>query len=153
MPKRYWLLKTEPEVYSIDDLKRDGETCWDGVRNYQARNTMRDDMKVGDEVFFYHSNADPTGIAGIAKVSKAGHDDVTALDPNDVHYDPKATSEKPIWSRVNVKFVRKFPRVITLDELKPIKELTGLPLLQRGQRLSVQPVSAAHFEIIKALAR
>ena len=152
MTKRYWLLKTEPETYSIDDLKRDRSTCWDGVRNYQARNFMRDLMQVGDEVLIYHSNADPPGIAGLAKVSRAGYSDASALDPNDSHFDPKATKENPIWTMVDVAFVQKFPRIISLEEIKARKALEKMLLVQRGQRLSVQPVEAKHFELILKMA-
>lgn len=150
---RYWLLKTEPQSYSIDDLQRDRVTCWDGVRNYQARNTLRDDMKVGDEVFIYHSSADPIGIAGIARVCRQGYPDHTALDPDDHHYDPKASKENPIWMMVDIELVRKLPRVVTLAELKGHKALAGMPLLQRGQRLSVQPVEKAQFEVICRMAK
>lgn len=149
---RHWLVKTEPDVYSIDDLKRDGSTCWDSVRNYQARNFMRDGMKVGDLVLIYHSNADPMGVAGIARVSRAAYADHTALDRKSEYHDPKATKENPIWMMVDVAFVEKFPRVVTLAELKSEKKLTGMPLLQRGQRLSVQPVEAKHFEIVRKMA-
>ncbi len=152
MPKRYWLLKTEPEVYSIDDLRRDRSTCWDGVRNYQARNFMRDQMRLGDEVFIYHSNAAPPGIAGLARVSRTAYADATALDPKDSHYDPKSTPENPIWMMVDVAFVRKLPRVVSLEEIKANKGLGGMLLVQRGQRLSVLPVEAKHFELILKLA-
>mgnify|MGYP000151767775 CR=1 FL=1 len=152
MPKRYWLLKTEPDAYSIDDLQRDKTTCWDGVRNYQARNFMRDQMQVGDDVFIYHSNAQPTGIAGLAKVSKAGYADSTALDPKDVHFDPKATKDNPIWMRVDVAFEKKLGRVVTLEEIKAEKKLATMLLVQRGQRLSVQPVEAGHFAMILKMA-
>ena len=153
MPKRYWLLKTEPDVYSIDDLQRDKSTCWDGVRNYQARNFMRDQMAIGDEVFIYHSNAQPPGIAGLAKVSRTAYADATALDSSDSHYDPKATKENPIWMMVDVAFVRKLPRLVTLEEIKANKALADMLLVQRGQRLSVQPVEAKHFQLILKMAQ
>ena len=148
----HWLVKTEPEVYSIDDLKRDRSTCWHGVRNYQARNFMRDDMKVGDLVLIYHSNCEATGVVGVAKVCAAAYADHTALDRKSEYHDPKATRENPIWMMVDVAFVEKFPRVVTLAELKESKKLADMPLLQRGQRLSVQPVEADQFELIERMA-
>lgn len=132
---KYWLMKSEPEVYSIDDLARDKKTYWDGVRNYQARNFMRDQMKPGDRVFFYHSNAEPPGIAGVCEVTSEGHPE----------------KGDPVWSCVDVKFVKKFSRVIALEELRKIKGLEKMPLLQRGQRLSVQPVSEKEWKIIEEL--
>ncbi len=153
MPKRYWLLKTEPASYSIDDLKRDGKTRWTGVRNYQARNFMRDDMKAGDEVLIYHSSAEPPGVAGLAKISGEAAADPTALDPKDDHHDPKSTKAEPIWVAVEVAFVRKFPSIVSLDDLKGERELEGMLVLKRGQRLSVQPVEAKHFEAVVKLAK
>ena len=150
MPQ-YWLMKTEPDVYSIDDLARDKKTYWDGVRNYQARNFMRDQMKPGDKVFFYHSNAEPPGIAGIAEVAGNGRPDPSQFDSKDVHFDPAAKKEKPVWYCVDLKFVSKFPRIVTLEELKKIKALEKMPLLQRGQRLSVQPVAQKEWEMIGKL--
>jgi predicted RNA-binding protein with PUA-like domain len=149
----HWLIKSEPASYSIDDLARDGQTSWDGVRNFQARNFMRDQMKAGDPVLFYHSSADPTGVAGIAKVVRAARPDLTALDPKDHHHDPRATREEPIWVAVEIGMVEKFPGVVTLATLKATPALKGMAVLQRGQRLSVQPVSAEHFEIVKGLGR
>jgi predicted RNA-binding protein with PUA-like domain len=150
---QYWLLKTEPGEYSIDDLARDRRTSWAGVRNYQARNYMRDDMRVGDGILIYHSSTDPAGVAGIARVSKAGHADKTALDKKDPHYDPKATAENPIWAMVEIEFVRKFPRVVTLAELKASPKLEEMLVLKRGQRLSVMPVEASHFKTIEQMAK
>ncbi len=144
----YWLMKSEPEVYSIDDLARDGKTMWDGVRNYQARNFMRDKMKAGDLVFYYHSNAEPAGIAGIAKVASKPYLDPTAFDKNDVHYDPKSKKENPSWYLVDVAFVRKFKEFLSLEDLKQIPELKDMLLLQKGSRLSVQPVSVKHWKFI-----
>lgn len=152
MSKNYWLMKSESEVYSIDDLKRDGKTFWDGVRNYQARNFMRDQMKKGDEVFFYHSNSDPTGIAGTAVIAKEGYPDPSAFDPKDHHYDPKSKKEAPAWYGVDIQFKKKFKQVITLEALKKNPVLKEMPLLQRGQRLSVQPVTAKQWGIIKGLS-
>lgn len=151
--QRCWLIKSEPDVYSIDDLKRDGRTCWDGVRNYQARNFIRDDMRIGDRVLFYHSSTDAVGVAGIARVCKAAYADHTALDPNSDHYDPKSTAEHPIWMMVDLEFVEKFDRVVTLATLRATTGLESMLVLQRGQRLSVQPVDEKHFKRIESLGR
>jgi len=129
-------MKSEPSVYSIDDLARDGWTSWEGVRNYQARNFLRDSMKKGDQVLIYHSNADPSGVAGVARVKKEG-------------YPEKAAP----WFMVDVEFVKKFPRFVGLEELKSKKELTGMMVTRRGARLSVQPVEKAHFEVILQMGR
>ena len=145
-------MKTEPDVYSIDDLKRDGVTSWTGVRNYQARNFMRDDMKVGDRVLFYHSNAEPPGIAGIAEVCREAHPDTSALDPNGPYYDAKSSVNNPIWMMVDVRFVRKFKRLLCLNELKAENKLDGMLVSKRGMRLSVQPVAPAHFKRIEQMA-
>jgi len=151
--KRYWLLKSEPEAYSIDDLKRDGRTCWDGVRNYQARNFMRDEMQVGDGVLFYHSNADPPGVAGVAEVCREGYPDDSAFDPKDKHYDPKSKKDAPTWMMVDVKFVEAFAGVVSLEALKATKSLNGMLVAQRGQRLSVQPVEPEHFKIVRQMGK
>ena len=150
---KYWLLKTEPQTYSIDDLARDKRTCWDGVRNYQARNYMRDDMKLGDGVLIYHSSTDPAGVVGIARVAREAYPDHTALDKKNDHYDPKATKDNPIWMMVDVEFVEKFAEVVTLATLKKTKALEKMLVLQRGQRLSVMPVEPTHFEIVRNLAK
>jgi predicted RNA-binding protein with PUA-like domain len=151
--RQYWLLKTEPTTFSFDDLwnapKR--TTFWDGVRNFQARNTLRDRMKVGDGVFIYHSSTDPTGIVGIAEVVKEGYPDPTAFDPKDSHYDPRSKRESPTWYVVDVKAIERLAPIITLDELRGVKELEKMVLLQRGSRLSVQPVSAEEWRMIRAL--
>ena len=141
---RYWLMKSEPDVYSIDDLQRDGKTPWTGVRNYQARNFMRDEMRVGDLVLFYHSNAEPPGVAGLGRVCSAAYPDFTARDHKSEYFDPKASDENPIWMLVEVAFVRKFKQVISLDELRADPRLRDMLVLKRGMRLSVQPVDAAH---------
>ncbi len=154
LPMNYWLLKTEPTTFSMNDLwnapKR--TTAWDGVRNYQARNMMRDQMKPGDLVFIYHSSADPTGIAGIAEVARAGYPDESAFDRKDSHFDPKSSPDNPIWYVVDVKAVKRFDSIITLDELRGMKGLEKMVLLKKGSRLSVQPVSAAEWEIINRAA-
>ena len=151
---KFWLMKTEPESFSIDDLaaEKNKTTCWDGVRNYQARNYMRDQMKVGDLVLFYHSNANPPGIAGIAAVVKESYPDFTAFDTNNKHYDPKSRHESPTWMMVDIQLKKKFKQLITLPELKESKSLDGMELLRKGSRLSVQPVSKQHFTIIEKWA-
>lgn len=154
---RYWLMKSEPDVYSLDDLRRDGETHWEGVRNYQARNSMRDDMKLGDLVLFYHSNASPPGVAGVAKVVREAYPDDTARDPKSDYFDPKETAEAPRWVRVDLGFVEAFPELLSLAELKAASEagqpLQGVEVTRKGSRLSVQPVSEAHFQWILARGR
>ncbi len=149
MPKHYWLVKSEPDAYSIDALQKEGTACWDGVRNYQARNFMRDEMKRGDLVLYYHSNTKPPGVVGVARVAREGYPDHTALDPKDPHHDPKSTAENPIWMMVDLEFVEKFRGTVSLDELKAMPELDGMLVTGRGQRLSVQPVEAEHFRIVR----
>ena len=146
-------MKSEPEEFGIDDLeKADGSIeCWDGVRNYQARNMMRDQMKEGDLAFFYHSNCATPGIAGIMEVVREGYPDETAFDPEDKHYDPKSDPDNPRWFRVDVRFVRKLKRVISLSEMKQKNPLEGMLLLRRGNRLSVMPVSKTHWDYILSL--
>jgi predicted RNA-binding protein with PUA-like domain len=151
-PPRHWLMKSEPDVYSIDDLKRDGRTPWTGVRNYQARNFMRDEMRVGDLVLFYHSNAEPPGVAGIGQVACKTYPDFTARDPKSEYFDPKATDENPIWMMVEVKFVKKFDQVISLEQLKREEALKDMLVLKRGMRLSVQPVTVEHYNRIVVMA-
>ena len=153
MAGRYWLVKSEPGAYSIEDLKRDRRTVWDGVRNFQARNFLRDQMKAGDLVFFYHSNAEPSGIAGVAQVVRAGYPDPSAFDPKDKHYDPKSKRGNPSWFVVDIEFVKKFEELIPLETLRGAKGLEQMPLLERGQRLSVQPVSPQEWAVITGLAR
>jgi predicted RNA-binding protein with PUA-like domain len=150
---RYWLMKSEPSEFSIDDLAQrpDQTEPWDGVRNYQARNIMRDDMKVGDSIFFYHSNCDVPGIVGIAQVKREAYPDPTAFDPQNKHYDPKSQPEKPTWLMVDVGFVRKLTRAITLAELKDKAELEGLALVRRGNRLSVMPMTEKQWHFILGL--
>lgn len=149
----YWLMKSEPDVFSIDDLKKKKKSGWDGVRNYQARNYMRDDMKLGDLVLFYHSSCEIPGVAGLAKVSKTSHPDPSQFDSKSEYYDPKATKEAPRWFMVEVEFVEKFPQVITLATLKDTKGLDKMPLVQKGSRLSINPVSASEFKIIQGLVQ
>ena len=149
----YWLMKSEPSEFSIDDLKNRPKKTepWDGVRNYQARNMMRDEMKKGDLVFFYHSNCDIPGIVGIMTVSKEGYPDHTAFDPNDKHFDPKSDPDNPRWFYVDVKYKRKFKRTISLSELRDHKKLKDMRLLQKGNRLSIMPVSKKEWDFILSL--
>ncbi len=149
---RNWLMKSEPGVYSIDDLERDGRTSWEGVRNFQARNFLRDEMQPGDRVLFYHSSAEPPGVAGLARVARAGYPDPSALDPADDHYDPKATAGEPRWYMVDVEFVEKFPEVVPLDALRQAKGLEKMLVINRS-RLSVQPVTDEEYEIVVRLGR
>lgn len=149
----YWLMKSEPDEFSIDDLKQrpSGTEPWDGVRNYQARNMMRDDMAVGDLAFFYHSNCEEPGIVGIMSIASRGYPDPTAFDPDDKHYDPRSDPENPRWYLVDVRFKRKLKRTITLAELKEKKPLRGMQLLQKGNRLSVMPVTKKEWDYILGL--
>ena len=146
--KKYWLFKSEPTAYSFDDLMNDpdGWAEWDGVRNYKARNMMRDDMKVGDSILFYHSNAKPMAVVGIASVVREGYDDFHGLDPDDKHYDPKATPEKPIWSMVDIKGERPLARPVTLAEIKDNPKLKDMLLIRKGMRLSIQPITKEEFD-------
>ena len=146
-----WLMKSEPDVFSIDDLAKDKTTWWGGVRNYQARNFMMNDMKEGDWVLFYHSSAEPPGVAGLAKISKAAAPDETQFDKKSEYYDPKATKEKPIWFCVQLQFAKKFKNLVSLQELRDNPKLKDLLVLKKGQRLSIQPVTKEHFEIIKKM--
>jgi len=147
---RHWLLKTEPGVFSFDDLLQapDQTTGWNGIRNYQARNFLRDEMKEGDRVLIYHSSADPPAVAGLAEVVKAGYPDPTQFDSKDDHYDSESTPGAPRWYQVDVKGVRKLRRPVSLQEIRETKALSKLPLVQRGQRLSVQPVGEKEFAVI-----
>jgi predicted RNA-binding protein with PUA-like domain len=153
VPKQYWLVKSEPGSYSIDDLARDGKTRWDGVRNYQARNLLRDGMKPGDSVLFYHSSTDPAGVVGIARVASPGYPDPSAFDRKSKYFDPDSDPKKPAWFVVDVEFVEKLPRIVTLAELKANDTLEGMLVLKRGMRLSVQPVDKAHFDAVVKMAR
>ena len=150
----HWLLKSEEDVFSFNDLLKAPKkrTHWDGVRNYQARNTLRDLMKQGDKAFFYHSGSEAIGIAGICEVVREGYPDTTALDPTHGHFDEKSKADAPTWFMVDVKAVQALPRVITLAELKGVKGLEKMVLLQRGSRLSVQPVTPQEWAIICGIA-
>lgn len=145
-------MKSEPDVFSIDDLQKKGTEPWNGVRNYQARNFMRE-MKVGDKVLFYHSNAAEIGVVGVMEVSKEAYPDPTQFLAKSEYYDPASKKEDPCWSLVEVKFVEKFPRIVSLEMMKQTPGLDGLLLLRKGNRLSVTPVDAAHFKIIVSLKK
>jgi predicted RNA-binding protein with PUA-like domain len=148
-----WLAKTEADAYSIADLERDGTACWDGVRNYQARNFLRA-MRRGDQVLVYHSNGDPSGAAGVAKVAKGAYPDPTQFDRRDDHFDPESSPEEPRWSAVDLAFAERFPRVVPLAELRQAPALEGMLLLSgKALRLSVQPLEPGHLRAIRALAR
>lgn len=146
-----WLMKTEPDVFGIDDLARKGVEKWDGVRNLVARNHMRA-MQLGDRVLFYHSSTSPPGVAGLARVCRTAYPDFTSWDPRGKYYDPRSTPEAPRWSMVDVEFVEKFARLVPLDELRRTPSLKDMILL-RHARLSVQPVTAKHFDVICRLGR
>ena len=151
--RHYWLMKSEPDTFSIDDLERVGTEPWTGVRNYQARNFMRNAMKPGDGVLFYHSTCSPPGIAGVASVASDAYPDPTQFDPESEYHDPKASREQPRWYMVDVAFERKLQRTITLDEIKQHAAELGedFALVQRGNRLSVLPVTAAQFKFLLSL--
>ena len=149
----YWLMKSEPDAFSIDDLaKCDDQTePWDGIRNYQARNFMRDQMKIGDKVLFYHSSCKVPGVVGIAKVVKEAYPDHTSWDQNSKYFDPKSSKEEPRWFMVDIQLERKFESAIALTELKKTDGLESMALLKRGNRLSIQPVSEDEFQIIESM--
>ncbi|HRI46429.1 MAG TPA: EVE domain-containing protein [Ignavibacteriaceae bacterium] len=152
MSKKYWLVKSEPEVFSIINLQnqKDQTTYWDGVRNYQARNYLRDEMKIGDSVLFYHSNAEPLAIVGVCDVVKEGYPDFTAFDPKNNHFDPKSKKENPTWYMVDLKLNEIFKNPVTLEQIKSNKKLQDMKLIQRGNRLSVMPITKDEFnEIIR----
>ncbi len=153
MAKRYWLFKSEPDVFSFSDLQNtpDATTCWEGVRNYQARNLLRDDMQVGDGVLYYHSNAKPQVIAGRAEIVRAGYPDHYQFDPKHKYFDPKASEDNPRWYMVDIKAVKAFKRPLTLPELKQMPEIEDMMLVKKGSRLSVQPVSKAHWQFLTKL--
>ncbi|MBX9692209.1 MAG: EVE domain-containing protein [Cyanobacteria bacterium] len=148
----YWLFKSEPDVFSIDDLKANKTTFWEGVRNYQARNLLRDTIQKGDLVLYYHSNAEPSGVAGIARVCKTGYPDHTAFDPRAHYYDEKSDPDNPTWYMVDVEFVDKFDELISLHKLKETPGLEDMMVTKRGARLSIQPVTKDEWNIILKLA-
>ena len=148
-----WLIKSESDVYSIDDLARDRQTTWEGVRNYEARNSMRDSMRPDELAFFYHSNSKPSGIAGLAKILRVAMTDPTQFNRKSAYYDPTSTKAAPRWQMIEVAFVERFKGVLSLERLKADKALAQMALLQKGSRLSVQPVEETHFAHILGLAR
>ena len=152
---KYWLFKSEPSVFSIDDLEKTAKktTHWDGVRNFQARNFLRDSIKNGDLVFFYHSNCEPSAIVGIAEVVKEGYPDFSAFDSKDVHYDPKSKKETPTWFMVDLQHKETFSRALDLAELRTLPALKNMVLLQKGSRLSIQPVSEAEWKAVVGLSK
>lgn len=152
MANRFWLFKSEPEVFSIDDLEKADEqiTHWDGVRNYQARNYLRDEIKPGDQVLFYHSNCEPPSVVGICEVVRRGYPDFTAFDPNDPHYDPKSKENEPTWFMVDIQLKKKFKQPLSLEEIRQNPKLATMKLVQRGNRLSVMEVTREEWnEIVK----
>lgn len=146
-------MKSEPDMFSIQDLQKKITEHWDGVRNYQARNFLRDDMKLGDKVLFYHSNADIIGVAGVAEICHEGYPDFTAFDVKNVHYDPSSNKENPRWYMVDVKFVECFERVVSLETLKTMPGLENMVVIRKGSRLSIQPVTEEEFEIVCKIGR
>ena len=153
MAKHYWLMKVEPSAYSIDDLERDGETSWEGVRNYKARNYLRDEIKPGDGVLFYASNADPSGVSGIAKVVRGGYPDPYQFRTSHRYHDPKAKRDAPTWFAVDIAFVERFPAVLPLATLRETAGIENMWVLKRGMRLSVQPVTREDFQTVRRIGR
>ncbi len=154
MARRYWLMKSDPQTFGLRHLKRSQNrtTCWDGVRNYQARNLLRDEIKKGDVVLYYHSRTPPMGVAGLARVVREGYPDPTQFDAKDKYHDPKSQKDAPRWYCVDIKFTRKFKNVVTLAAMKAEKRLGKMMVVQRGARLSVQPVTKAAYEIVLEMA-
>jgi predicted RNA-binding protein with PUA-like domain len=150
---KHWLMKVEPAAYTIDALERDTTTSWEGVRNYQARNFMRDEMKAGDAVLFYASNSDPSGVVGLAKISREAYADKFAQQKGHDYFDPKATPENPIWYMVDIAFVEKFSHVVSLDTLKVTPGLEEMVVTKKGSRLSIQPVTKKEYDIVVKLGR
>jgi predicted RNA-binding protein with PUA-like domain len=150
---QYWLMKCEPSAYTIGDLERDGRTAWEGVRNFQARNFMRDQMKDGDPVLFYASNAEPSGVTGLANIVRAGYPDPYAFKKGHTYFDPDSKKDAPTWYAVDLEFVEKFPGVVSLETLKSTRGLEEMMVTKRGSRLSVQPVTRAEYDIVVRLGR
>lgn len=149
----YWLIKSEPSEYSIDDMEKDHQECWEGIRNYQARNFLRDTLKIGDIAIFYHSSTNPPGAAGVVKVCKEGYPDYTAWDPKCKTFDPKTKKEDPTWYMVDFEFVEKFSEYVPLSQLRETPGLEEMMLLKKGVRLSIQPIKKKEFDIITKLGR
>jgi predicted RNA-binding protein with PUA-like domain len=153
MSKRYWLMKCEPSAYAIDDLERDGRTCWEGVRNFQARNFMRDVMQEGDGVLFYASNADPSGVSGLASICRTGYPDHYAWQAGHKYFDARSTPDAPVWYMVDLGFVERFAETVPLATLKTTVGLEAMKVVQKGSRLSVQPVTKAEYDVVVRLGR
>lgn len=153
MPRRYWLMKCEPTAYTIDDLAKDGNTSWEGVRNFQARNFMRDQMQLGDSVLFYASNANPSGVTGLAEISRTSHPDHYAWKKGHKYFDARSTKDTPIWFMVEISFVERFADTVPLSILKSTIGLNKMAVTQKGSRLSVQPVTKAEFGIVRNIGR
>ncbi|MDE3054430.1 MAG: EVE domain-containing protein [Gemmatimonadota bacterium] len=155
MTSKFWLVKSEPAEFSFDDLVTSPgrTTCWDGVRNYQARNFMRDGMRKGELVLFYHSNADPAAVVGVARIVREAYPDPTAFDASDPHFDPRSRAEAPTWVMVDLQAVERFTHAVALDALRKVKGLEKMALLQRGSRLSVQPVTSGEFALVRGLGQ
>ena len=150
---RFWLMKCEPDAYTIDDLKRDKKTAWEGVRNFQARNFMRDQMQVGDGVLFYASNAEPSGVTGLARIARAGYPDEYSWKKGHHYFDAGSSKEKPLWYMVDIAFVERFPGTLPLETLKRTKGLEDMMVIKKGARLSIQPVTKAEYDIVIKLGR
>ena len=153
MPRRHWLMKCEPAAYTIDNLERDRQTSWEGVRNYQARNFMRDEMQVGDGVLFYASNADPSGVTGLAEIARAGYPDRFSWTRGHKYFDAASNEAAPVWYMVDIKFVERFPETVPLELLKTTPGLESMMVVQKGSRLSVQPATKDEFDIVTQLGR
>ena len=153
MTRRHWLMKCDPAAYTIDDLARDGRTSWEGVRNYQARNFMRDDMREGDPVLFYASNAEPSGVTGLAVIARGGYPDHFALKKGHKYFDEAGTAAAPVWYMVDIAFAERFPAIVSLETLKVTPGLEQMMVTQKGSRLSIQPVTPAEYEIVVRLGR
>ena len=153
MPRTFWLMKCEPSAYTIDDLARDKTAGWEGVRNFQARNFMRDDMQVGDGVLFYASNGDPSGVTGLAEIVRSGYPDPFAFKKGHKYFDAASRKDAPTWYTVDIGYVATFPEIIALETLKSTKGLEAMVVTRKGSRLSIQPVTKAEFEIVSRLGR
>ena len=148
----YWLMKSEPDTYSIDDLARDGRTHWEGIRNYRARNMIRDEMRPGDRAYFYHSSCEVPAVVGVMKIASEAYPDPTQFDRKSHYYDPKSTQDNPRWFVVDVEFEKKLPQPVTLAEIRERKSFADFRLVKRGNRLSVLPVSAKHWNAVQKMA-
>ena len=153
MAQRFWLFKSEPGAYSFDDLVRDGVAEWDGVRNFQVRNWLKSDIKVGDGVLFYHSSTSPLGVVGTATVVREGYPDHTAWDPESDHPDPKSAPDRPLWYMVDIQADQRFSDTVTVDEMRAVPELEAMLVLKRGNRLSITPVTSEEFEVVARMGQ